>query len=221
LTSPIVLSCLAGVFAVVAGFLPALALGWILARKEFRGKALVTVLTLTPLVLPPVVTGFLLLSAFGARSPFASFLDIAGVRIPFSFLGVALASTVVSLPLYVMSIRTAFEATDRRLEEVAASLGAPPRQVFWSVSVPLAAPGIAAGAVLTFARSLGEFGATIVLAGNIPGVTQTIPSAIYEALNAPGGETRVWALSLSSLFLAASSLVAFEALRRAQTRRVT
>lgn len=190
----------------VATSLPAgLALGWVLARKQWPGKALVETLVMLPLVLPPVVTGLLLLKLFGRKGPFGGMLDQAGIEMIFTWKAVVLALAVMSFPLLLRCIRTAFEEVPRHLEEAAATLGRTPWQVFTRVSIPLARRGIAAGLILGFARALGEFGATMMVAGLIPGVTETLPLAIYRSFQA-GDDSRVWMLA------GVSAAVAFMAL---------
>lgn len=190
----------------VATSLPAgLALGWVLARKQWPGKALVETLVMLPLVLPPVVTGLLLLKLFGRKGPFGGMLEQAGIEMIFTWKAVVLALAVMSFPLLLRCIRTAFEEVPRHLEEAAATLGRTPWQVFTRVSIPLARRGIAAGLILGFARALGEFGATMMVAGLIPGVTETLPLAIYRSFQA-GDDSRVWMLA------GVSAAVAFMAL---------
>jgi molybdate transport system permease protein len=163
-------------------------LGWLLARHRFRGKALVEILLNLPLVLPPVVTGYFLLVTFGTRGWIGRYLyDWFSLRIVFDWKGAALASAVVAFPLMVRSIRVAFTSIDNRLEGVARTLGAGPFDTLFNVTLPLARHGLIAGCVLAFARSMGEFGATIMIAGSIPGETRTIPLFIYNLLESPGG----------------------------------
>jgi molybdate transport system permease protein len=181
--------------AAVAISLPfGLALGWWLARKQWPGKALVETLVMLPLVMPPVVTGLVLLKLFGKRGPLAAWLQGAGIEVIFTWKAVVLALAVMAFPLLLRCIRTAFEEVPRHLEEAAATLGKTPWKVFTRVSIPLARRGIAAGLVLGFARALGEFGATMMVAGLIPGVTETLPLAIYRGFQA-GDDSRVWMLS--------------------------
>jgi molybdate transport system permease protein len=218
--SAVRLSLAVGLAAAMLGLLPAGAVAWVLARRRFPGKAVVSALVLAPLVLPPVVTGLLLLRAFGRASPVGALLADVGLAVPFTLLGAVLAALVVGFPLYVMSVRGAFEAVDPRYEEVSLSLGVPPAATFRRVTLPLAAPGIVAGVVLAFARGLGEFGATAVIAGNIEGRTRTIALAVYALLDAPGEDGRVTALVLASVGLSLAALVGFEALNRWQRRRL-
>ncbi len=194
-------SALAVILSLPAG----LALGWVLARKQWPGKALAETLVMLPLVLPPVVTGLLLLKFFGRKGPLGPTLESMGLEVIFTWKAVVLALAVMSFPLLLRCIRTAFEEVPRHLEEAAATLGKTPWQVFTRVSIPLARRGIAAGLVLGFARALGEFGATMMVAGLIPGVTETLPLAIYRGFQA-GNDSRVWALA------GVSALIAFAAL---------
>lgn len=214
------LSVEVGLWCAALGFLPALGLGWLLARRDFPGKSLLGTLLLAPLVLPPVVLGLVLLRLLGTRSLLGGALASLGLPVPFHLAGAVIAALAASLPLYALSARLAFETADARHDEVAATLGAPPRDVFRRVAWPLAAPGVAAGAVLAFARGLGEFGATIVLAGNVAGRTRTIPLAVYSLLDAPGGGDGLRGLTAASLALSFAALAGFEALRRRQDRRL-
>lgn len=207
--------------AVAATALPGILLGWLLARKNFHGKLLVETLIYAPLVMPPVVTGYLLLVLCGRNGPVGSWLDrTLGRQLIFTWQGAALASAVMALPLMVRAVRLAVELVDRRLEEAASVVGYSPWRVFLSITLPLARNGILAGLLLTFARSLGEFGATITFAGNIQGVTQTLPLAIYSALQMPGGEAAAARLSILSLLLSLAALGFSEGLaRRAKAGR--
>jgi molybdate transport system permease protein len=198
------------------------AAGWLLARRRFRGKAAVETLLNLPLVLPPVVTGYLLLILFGRKGwPGRWLYDWLGVSLVFNWKGAALASAVMAFPLMVRAIRLSFAGVDVRLEQAARTLGAGPFEVFRRVSLPLARRGVIAGAVLAFARSLGEFGATVMLAGNIPGETQTVPLFIYSQLNAPGGMERSVRLVVACIVIAAAALVLSEALERGSAARRT
>jgi molybdate transport system permease protein len=201
------ISIVATAFALPFG----IALGWLLARKDFWGKTLVDGIVYLPLVLPPVVTGYLLLISFGRRGPIGAFFaDYLGIVFSFRWTGAALACGVMGFPLMVRPIRLALEAIDHRLEEAAATLGADRFRVFLSVTLPLALPGIIAGAVMCFARALGEFGATITFVSNIPGETQTISAAIYTLLQVPGGEAVAGRLVLVAIVLALGALVISE-----------
>jgi molybdate transport system permease protein len=201
--------------------IPGIALGWLLARREFIGKSLVDAAINLPLVLPPVVTGWLLLVAFGRNSPLGRILwEWFGVRVVFDWKGAVLASAVMAFPLMVRAVRLAVELADRELEQAARTLGASPWRVFISVTLPLAAPGILAGLVLGFARALGEFGATITLAGNIPGETRTLPVAIYGFSQVPDGDAQVWRLVLVSLGISLAAILGSEWLSRRLGRRL-
>jgi molybdate transport system permease protein len=192
-----------------------IAVGWLLARKEFWGKTIVDGIVFLPLVLPPVVTGYLLLIWFGRKAPIGAFLDhYFGIVFSFRWTGAALACGIMGFPLMVRPIRLALEAIDRKLEDAAATLGANRLRVFLTVTLPLALPGIIAGVVLCFARALGEFGATITFVSNIPGETQTISAAIYTLTQVPGGDAAAGRLVLIAIALAFAALVASEWLAR-------
>ena len=192
-----------------------IALGWLLARKSFWGKTLLDGLLHLPLVLPPVVTGYLLLISFGRRAPVGAFLaDHFGIVFSFRWTGAALSCGIMGFPLMIRPIRLAIEAIDRRLEDAAATLGASDVLVFLTVTLPLALPGVIAGVVLCFARALGEFGATITFVSNIPGETQTISALIYSLTQIPGGDAAAARLVLISIVLALAALVASEILAR-------
>ena len=197
---------------------PAFACAWALARGRFFGRVLLDALVHLPLVLPPVVTGWLLLLAFGAQGFAGRWLGELGITLMFRWTGAALACAVMAFPLMVRSMRLSIEAVDRRLESAARTLGAGPWRVFFSITLPLAMPGVLAGLVLGFARSLGEFGATITFVSNIPGETQTLPLAIYAALQMPGSEDAVTRLALLSVALSLGALVVSEALARRMGR---
>jgi molybdate transport system permease protein len=193
----------------------AFALAWLLARKHFPGKMLLDALIHLPLVLPPVVIGWLLLIAFGNNGPIGQWSEQwLGLTFMFRWTGAALAAAVMAFPLMVRAMRLSIEAVDVRLEGAARTLGASPWRAFASVTLPLSLPGIFAGTILGFARSLGEFGATITFVSNIPGETRTLPIAIYSALQTPGGEAAVTRLSLLAVGIAVVALVASEALAR-------
>ncbi len=188
-----------------------IAIGWVLARKEFWGKTLLDGLVYLPLVLPPVVTGYLLLISFGRRGPIGAFLaDYFGIVFSFRWTGAALSCGVMGFPLLVRPIRLALEAIDRRLEDAAATLGANRALVFFTVTLPLALPGVIAGVVLCFARALGEFGATITFVSNIPGETQTISAAIYTLLQIPDGDAAAGRLVLIAIVIALAAIIASE-----------
>ncbi len=184
---------------------PAIAAGWLLARRSFPGKTLVETIVSLPLVLPPVATGLLLLWFFGRRSPVGQALDAVGIEVVFTWKAVVIAMMVVSFPLVARSVRAGIEQVDRRFEDIAGTLGAGPLRVFRTITLPLAARGIIAGAVLGFSRALGEFGATIMVAGAIPGRTQTLAVGIYTFVET-GREDAAWGL------LAVSTLLAFGAI---------
>jgi len=192
-----------------------LAIGWLLARTSFWGKSVLDGLVHLPLVLPPVVTGYLLLISFGRRGPIGAFLyDYFGIVFSFRWTGAALSCGVMGFPLMIRPIRLALEAIDRRLEDAAATLGANHMLVFLTVTLPLALPGIIAGVVLCFARALGEFGATITFVSNIPGETRTISAAIYTLTQVPGGDAAALRLVLLSVVLSFAALFASEWLGR-------
>ena len=200
--------------AKVAGFatlisLPfAILVAWFLARYQFRFKYIVEALLQMPLVLPPVVLGYLLLISFGTQGWIGKFLYQFGIQLAFNWKGAVLASIIVAFPLMVQPIRLSFQMINRELEIVAGSLGASPFKVFLSISLPLSLPGILIGSILCFSRSLGEFGATITFVGNIPDETRTIPIAIYTLIQQPDGEQMAMRLVVLSLILAFSSLIA-------------
>jgi len=193
----------------------ALAVAWFLARSHWRGKMVVDALVHLPLVLPPVVTGYLLLIALGRNSAIGGWLaDTFGLVFAFKWTGAALAGAIMGFPLMVRPIRLSLEAIDHRVEDAAATLGAPPAWVWLTVTLPLALPGVIAGLVLAFARALGEFGATITFAANIPGETRTLPLAIYTFIQVPGGERQAAELILISIVVSLGALVASELIAR-------
>ncbi|MDB5690336.1 MAG: molybdate transporter permease subunit [Sphingomonas bacterium] len=194
----------------------AFALAYLLARVRFVGKALVDAMVHLPLVLPPVVTGWLLLLAFGRQGPIGGWLEgWFGVSVMFRWTGAAIAASVMALPLMVRAIRLSIEAVDVRLEGAARTLGAGRLRTFATVTLPLCLPGVLAGLVLGFARSIGEFGATITFVSNIPGETQTLPIAIYAALQIPGNDAAVVRLAIVSVVLSLGALLVSEWLARA------
>jgi molybdate transport system permease protein len=193
--------------ATALALVPGIVLGWWLARARFLGKTIVQTLVTLPLVMPPVATGLILLMLFGRRSPIGRGLDAAGVDIVFTWKAVVIAMAVMSLPLIVLTARAGFEQLDRRYEQIAATLGAGPVRVFLTVSLPLAARSLAAAALLGFARALGEFGATIVVAGGIPGETETLAVAIYSATET-GRDGYAMTLVVVSIGLAFVSMLA-------------
>jgi molybdate transport system permease protein len=197
----------------------AMAVALSLARGRFPGKWMLEVLVNLPLVLPPVVTGLVLLTVFGVRGPIGGWLrDTFGVTLAFHWTGAALAAAVMAFPLVVRPIRLAIESIDRGLEEAASTLGAPPLSVLMGVTLPLAAPGIMAGALLGFARAFGEFGATVTFAGSIPGETQTLPVAIYASLQRADGDLAAWRLALVAVLVSVGALVITEWLGRRMAR---
>ena len=213
--SIVALSLKVSVVAVALTLPVAYALAWVLARRRFPGRILLDALVHLPLVVPPVVTGWLLLIAFGRTGPLGGWLEAQfGLVLVFRWTGAALAAAVMALPLMVRARRLSIEAVDRRLVDAARTLGARPWRAFLTVTLPLSAPGIAAGAMLGFARSLGEFGATITFASNIMGETRTLPLAIYSGLQLPGAEAQVARLSLISIALSLAALVISELLVR-------
>jgi molybdate transport system permease protein len=214
----LLLSLRVGATAVVVSFPFAVAAAWLLARREFPGKNLFDAVVHLPLVLPPVVVGYALLVLFGRHGPLGRALEPLGVVFAFRWTGAALAAGVMGFPLVVRSIRLAMDATDRRLESAARTLGAGPLRVFFTITLPLAWPGLVTGALLGFARALGEFGATITFVSNIPGETETLPLAIYAATQAPGGDVRVLQLCLISIVVSLAALFLSERLARAATR---
>jgi molybdate transport system permease protein len=198
-----------------------IAIATLLARKEFWGKALLDAMVLLPLVLPPVVTGYLLLITFGRRAPVGAFLaDHFGIVFSFRWTGAALACGIMAFPLMVRAIRLSIEAIDTRLEDAAATLGANRIWRFATVTLPLALPGIIAGAILSFTRALGEFGATITFVSNIPGETQTISAAIYTLTQVPNGDADALKLVIVSVIISLAALIAAEWLARRATARI-
>ncbi len=191
-----------------------------LARGRFPGKEILNGLVHLPLVLPPVVTGYLLLLAFGRKGPVGALLGEVGIVFAFRWTGAALACAVMAFPLMVRAIRLAVEAVDPRLEEAAGTLGAGRVWTFVLVTLPLILPGVIAGAILAFAKAMGEFGATITFVSNIPGETQTLPTAIYSLLQVPGGEGGALRLTLVSIAIAMAALFASEAVGRRVARRI-
>jgi len=205
----------------VACSLPfAIGTAYFLDRAEFRGKSLVDALVHLPLVLPPVVVGYALLLAFGKQGPAGAFLEeVFGITFSFRWTGAALAAAVMGFPLMVRAIRLSFESIDRGLEAAAKTLGAGPIWLFFSVTLPLALPGVLTGVLLSFARGLGEFGATITFVSNIPGETRTIPLAIYGYTQVPGGDLMALRLSVVAVLLSLVALMASEwSVRRARRR---
>ena len=191
-----------------------------LARWSFPGKQILNGLVHLPLILPPVVTGYLLLLTFGTRGPVGSLLADWGIVFAFRWTGAALAAGIMAFPLMVRAIRLSIEAVDPKLEQASATLGASPVWVFLTVTLPMALPGIVAGAILAFAKAMGEFGATITFVSNIPGETRTIPSAIYAFLQVPGGEASAMKLVIVSIVVAMGALLLSEVIGRRVAARV-
>jgi len=199
----------------------AVMVAFVLARGQFRGKQILNGLVHLPLILPPVVTGYLLLVLFGRRGPIGTFLeDTFGIVLAFKWTGAALAAAVMAFPLMVRAIRLAIEAVDPKLEQAAATLGANRVWTLAVVTLPLILPGIIAGSVLAFAKAMGEFGATITFVSNIPGQTQTLPSAIYAYLQVPGGDPAAFRLVVVSIFVAVVALLISESVAKRVARRI-
>lgn len=215
------LSLIVATTAMLASLPLGLAIAWLLARGRFWGKSLLDAVIHLPLILPPVVTGYLLLIGFGRRGPIGQFLDDwFGIVLSFRWTGAVLACAVMGFPLMVRAIRLSIEAIDRKLEDAAGTLGAGPFWVFLTVTLPLALPGILAGMVLAFAKAMGEFGATITFVSNIPGETQTLPSAIYTFTQVPNGDAGAMRLTLISIAISVAALFASEFLARLVGRRI-
>lgn len=215
------LSLRVAAWSVVGGLPLGLCVAWLLARRDFHGKMLLNGVVHLPLVLPPVVIGYLLLILFSRDGPLGRALDAAfGVTVAFTWQGAAVAAAVMAFPLMVRAIRLSLEAVDRRLEAAARTLGAGRLDVFLTVTLPLVSPGILTGAILAFARSLGEFGATITFVSNIPGETRTLPLALYSQTQTPDGETGAFRLAVISVLLALAALAASEILARRLRRRL-
>ena len=214
------LSLWVAVWATLLAIPLALWVAWLLARRDFWGKALLNAAVHLPLVLPPVVTGYLLLMAFGRNAPLGRALDAIGLQLAFHWSGAVLAAIIMGFPLMVRAMRLAIEAVDPKLENAAATLGAPRVAVFARVTLPLILPGVLAGSVMGFAKAMGEFGATITFVANIPGQTQTLPSAIWAALQIPGGEGQAVAMVLMSSAIAVSAVLLSELLARRVTKRI-
>ena len=209
------LSLLVAVTATAASLPFGVAVAWLLARGRFWGKGLVDTVVHLPLIMPPVVTGYLLLILFGKRGPIGSFLDQTfGIVLAFRWTGAALACAVMGFPLMVRAIRLSIEAVDTRLENAAGTLGANPLWVFATITLPLCLPGVIAGAILSFAKAMGEFGATITFVSNIPGETQTLPSAIYTLTQIPGGDAGALRLTAVSIAISMAALLGSEMLAR-------
>lgn len=215
------LSIKVSTWAMIASLPPGIAIALLLARGRFWGKSILNGIVHLPLILPPVVTGYLLLLSFGRRGPIGAFLaENFGIVFSFRWTGAALACGIMGFPLMVRAIRLSIEAVDRKLEAAAGTLGANPLWVFTTVTLPLILPGIIAGMILSFAKAMGEFGATITFVSNIPGETQTLPSAIYTFTQVPGGDAGAMRLTLVSIAIAMAALVASEVLARRVGRRM-
>ena len=207
--------------AMLASLPPGIAIALLLARGQFWGKTLLNGVVHLPLILPPVVTGYLLLLTFGKRGPAGAFLaEHFGIVFSFRWTGAALACGVMGFPLMVRAIRLSIEAVDRKMEAAAGTLGANPLWVFGTITLPLILPGLIAGAILAFAKAMGEFGATITFVSNIPNETQTLPSAIYTFTQVPGGDEGALRLTLISVVISMAALVASEVLARRVGRRM-
>ena len=218
--APIILSLQVAIVATAVVLPIAIATARLLAKPRFPGRLVLEIVVTAPLVMPPLVTGYLLLLLLGKGGPVGKWLhESAGIEIAFTWVGAAIASGVLAFPLVVRAVQISLESIDKRLQGTARTLGAGRWDAFFTVTLPLAAPGITAGALLGFARCLGEFGATIVLAGNIPGRTQTIPLAIYSAINVPGGEQRALLLLAVSVVLSIGALVVSHIVTRKSRRR--
>lgn len=218
-SSALLLSLKVASWCTLFSLIPAIALAWLLARKQFFGKALLDAMVHLPMVLPPVVPGYLLLVAFSEQGSMGQLLAQWGFSLVFNWKGAVLASAVMGLPLMVQSIRLAMQLIDKRLEDAARTLGANSLRVFFTITLPLALPGILVGAILSFSRSLGEFGATITFVGNIEGETRTLPLAIYSAVHQIDGEHMASRLIVISVVLALASLLVSNYLtRRAHER---
>lgn len=211
----IALSLKVGAWSVVVSLPIAFGLAYVLARVEFILKPIISAVVLMPLVLPPVVTGFLLLLAFGKTGPVGQLLDQwFGITVAFKWTGAVIAAAVMGLPLMVMGMRISIESVDRRLEMAARTLGAGPWRTFFTVTLPLSVPGILAGSILCFARSFGEFGATITFVSNIPGETRTLPIAIYALLQTPSGDSAALELSLVAIAVSLVAIIGAELFNR-------
>jgi len=220
-TGALLLSLRVAVVATAVAVPPGVALAWLLARRRFFGRALLDAVVHAPLVVPPVVVGYLLLVLLGPAAPLGGWLrEALGIELAFTWRAAALASAVMGFPLLVRAVRLTMELADPRVEEAARTLGAGPARVFLTVTLPLALPGVLGGAVLCFARSLGEFGATIAFAGNIAGETRTLPLAVYSEMQLPGGDAAALRLALIAVALSLLALLGSEWMAR-RVRRLT
>ncbi len=219
-SSALLLSIKVAFWCTLLGMLPALGIAWLLARRNFWGKSLLEALVYLPMILPPVVLGYLLLVLFGRNGFIGQWLQPLGIQLAFHWTGAVLASWMMSLPLFVQPIRLALQNVDVRLEQAAQTLGASPLRAFLTITLPLCYPAILMGAVLSFGRSLGEFGATITFVGNIDGETRTLPLAIYSAIQSPDGETLALRLVILSVIVALLTLWASQWLARRSQKRL-
>ncbi len=218
--SAVALTLQISVFATLISLPPGVLAGYALARWRFPGKQLLNVLVHLPLVLPPVVTGYMLLLLLGSRGPVGGLLEEFGLVLAFRWTGAALAAAVMGFPLMVRAIRLSIESVDPRLEQAGATLGASGPWIFATITLPLILPGVITGAILAFARAMGEFGATITFAANIPGETTTLSSAIYTFLQVPGGESSALRLVVISIVVGMVALLLSETLSRRVARRI-
>ena len=215
------LSIRVSLWATVASLPPGLVVAMLLSRGKFWGKSILNGIVLLPLVLPPVVTGYILLLLFGRRGPLGAFLaDNLGIVFAFRWTGAALACAVMGFPLLVRAMQLSIDSIDRALEDAAGTLGANPVWVFVTVTLPLILPGIIAGTILSFARAMGEFGATITFVSNIPGEAQTLPSAIYTFTQVPGGDVAAFRLTVIAIVVSMSALLISEAISYVVGRRI-
>ena len=220
-TEALWLSLKVATWAVIVSLPLGFATAWLLARRDFPGKSVIDGIVHLPLVVPPVAVGYILLVSLGRRGMIGGWLyETFGVTLIFSWQGAAIASAVMAFPLMVRAIRLSLEAVDQRIETAARTLGATPIQVLFSITLPLVAPGILTGTVLAFARSLGEFGATITFVSNIPGETRTLPVALYTVLQSPGGEEAAFRLAVLSVALTLAALFASETFAQRLSRRL-
>ena len=221
-TEALLLSLRVGLWSVLLSLPPGLVVAWLLARRAFPGKFLLNGLVHLPLVVPPVVVGYLLLLLLGRRGPLGGLLEAwFGISVAFTWKGAAVAAGVMGFPLMVRAIRLSLDAVDRGIEAAARTLGAGPAWVFLTITLPLILPGILTGVILAFARSLGEFGATITFVSNIPGETRTLPLALYTATQLPGGEAIALRLAVLSVALAMAALIGSEIMARRLNARLT
>ncbi len=214
------LSLRVSVIAVLVMLVPGVVCGWLLARARFPGRSVVDAIIHLPLVLPPVVVGYMLLLALGRRGWLGGVVDRLGIDIAFTWKAAVIASAIMGFPLLVRAVRLSIESADERCEQAAATLGAPPLRVWWTVTLPLAMPGIVTGAILAFARSLGEFGATITFAGNIAGETRTLPLAVFTFTQTPDGGDAATVLVIVSILVSLGALMISEQLAQRARRMV-